>query len=578
MQQLPLDALGNASPKAQIRRLVPSVRLARTFMRRIADDCDALGSEQVIAWRHHAWQLFRSFYRSLGSPLHMAHKFHTGGRSTTERSVGGFQRKLDIPSTPARRRCIAIDMTPMLTGGANGGVKLLAKTLIERFGQLQSDWDFVLLTSRNSHDELLRMETHNVRCVCIREDRPLIAPQATAPQAEVAAPRSSLGNRLKHRVVNLLPQGVDRLLRAANQRLRFRNRLLKSLYGRYRLQQALAAALPGVRPELLFCPFTAPLTGWPNSRPIVSLIVDLQHRYHGEFFTTQDRNRRESTFLEAARRSRRIVCISNYTRQTVVDTGKCDPARVDTVYIGMSQRLPDVAASERQTNLARLGLVAGRYLIYPANCWQHKNHLMLLTAFAQYLARHPHGLQLVLTGADTGGGALLREAIDGLGIASHVKVTGYLSDAEISSLMRDCAALIFPSLFEGFGIPTVEAMALGKIVLCSNTTSLPEIVGDAAILFDPRRPIDIVSAIERFEQATPARREQLIATGHERVRHFGGLDKMAQQYLRIFGQTLEENGSSNDGPIPQRSVVSRVRGRKQRKVPPAFHTLGSAER
>jgi glycosyltransferase involved in cell wall biosynthesis len=107
---------------------------------------------------------------------------------------------------------------------------------------------------------------------------------------------------------------------------------------------------------------------------------------------------------------------------------------------------------------------------------------------------------------------------------------GYLSEPDFAALLRQCRALIFPSLYEGFGLPVLEAMACDRPVLCSDVTSLPEVAADAAVLFDPYRPSAIADAIVRLE-ADPTLEATLVTRGHGRVAAFGTARRMAEQYL-----------------------------------------------
>jgi glycosyltransferase involved in cell wall biosynthesis len=117
-------------------------------------------------------------------------------------------------------------------------------------------------------------------------------------------------------------------------------------------------------------------------------------------------------------------------------------------------------------------------------------------------------LKLVLTGAPGARRDFLMDAAARMGMNGSVVFPGYVPDADFSALMRGSMALIFPSLFEGFGIPLIEAMAAGRPLLVSNATSLPEVAGGAALLFDPRRPMEIVGAIARIA-ADPRLRAEL---------------------------------------------------------------------
>src|SRR5208282_763215 len=133
-----------------------------------------------------------------------------------------------------------------------------------------------------------------------------------------------------------------------------------------------------------------------------------------------------------------------------------------------------------------------------------------------------------------------------MGLGEHVVFPGYLPDGEFAILLHGSRALIFPSLFEGFGIPLLEAMAAGKPVLCSNLTSLPEIAGDAALLFDPRKPEEIAAAIERimFDEKLAS---NLIERGRLRYSLFPDVRAMAERYLRVFRETVAAPGQVHQG-------------------------------
>jgi len=154
-----------------------------------------------------------------------------------------------------------------------------------------------------------------------------------------------------------------------------------------------------------------------------------------------------------------------------------------------------------------------------------------------YRAAHPQSdLKLALTGAPSPRRDELAEAVRRMGLAQHVIFPGYLGEADYAALLAGAAGLLFPSLFEGFGMPVLEAMSAGVPVLCGNLTSLPEIAGpepSAALLFDPRRPAEIAAAIERFEN-DPALRPELIERGRRRAAEFLQPAAMAARYWEVF--------------------------------------------
>ena len=124
-----------------------------------------------------------------------------------------------------------------------------------------------------------------------------------------------------------------------------------------------------------------------------------------------------------------------------------------------------------------------------------------------------------------------------MGLADRVLFPGFLSADEFAALYASCRALIFPSLYEGFGMPVLEAMNFGKPVLCSNVTSLPEVAGDAALYFDPRKPDDILRAIEKILW-DPEFGKALVAQGRRRVEEFNNSERMAEEYLDVFAEVL----------------------------------------
>ena len=157
----------------------------------------------------------------------------------------------------------------------------------------------------------------------------------------------------------------------------------------------------------------------------------------------------------------------------------------------------------------------------------------------------------------------LRERICQMGLEEWIILPGYLLDDELVALLESCQALVFPSLFEGFGTPVLEAMAFGKPVLCSNVTSLPEVAGDAALYFHPERPMESVRTIERIE-TEPGLIASLVERGYRRLTTLGTPDDMAQEYLRVFRQAVTDtrsftellHGVFQDGWTSERVVIT----------------------
>jgi hypothetical protein len=163
---------------------------------------------------------------------------------------------------------------------------------------------------------------------------------------------------------------------------------------------------------------------------------------------------------------------------------------------------------------------------------------MLLTAYGITVHRIPETVpDLVFTGASGEQEQQLRSVVERMGLATRTHFLGYVTDQELASIFQHCAFVIIPSLYEGFGIPVLEAFTFSKPVLCSNVTSLPEVAGDAALYFDPGRPAEIVSAIERIA-SDDTLAASLVRAGSRRLAEFGDSRQTAERYLGIFRQVM----------------------------------------
>ena len=159
-----------------------------------------------------------------------------------------------------------------------------------------------------------------------------------------------------------------------------------------------------------------------------------------------------------------------------------------------------------------------RYLYFPAKTFPSKNHLGLLQALAQ-VRDQGVTIPVVCSGRLNQFFPKIRQTVEALGLQQQVTFLDFVSSLEVQCLYRLSVGLIFPTLFEGWGQPVVEAFDAGVPVACSNVTSLPEVAGDAALLFDPRSVEAIGDALVRLWQ-DDALRQRLVAAGHERAKLF----------------------------------------------------------
>ena len=263
------------------------------------------------------------------------------------------------------------------------------------------------------------------------------------------------------------------------------------------LAMTLGAARPGpLRAHLgnaavVHYPLTVQIP--PADRPSVVTLHDLQHLDLPHLFSRAERAFRTAFWHRSIRRAGRVIVISEFVGERAVALLGLDPHRVKVVPLGIDHETLRPLGGERE-----------RFLLYPARRWRHKNHERLFEAFALLRAEEP-GLRLVLTGGGSGGP-----------VPPGVEARGHVPWPEVVRLMQRAAALVFPSLYEGFGLPPLEAMACGCPVACSDAAALPETVGDAARLFDPHDPQAIAAAV-REVLADP---EPWIERGLERAARF----------------------------------------------------------
>lgn len=431
------------------------------------------------------------------------------------------------PRRGSALRRLEVDLTPVLPGGENGGAKTFALELLQRLVQLQPNCTFVLLTSDSTHEELAVLDGPTV-------ERRLVRPRGF-----------TLGSRAMAAPLAFMPHRIRRVL--ARVALRLRHALMR---------WSASPVSAGEPPDLLFCPFTATTYLTPGV-PVVSTIHDLQYQAYPQFFSPEEHALRDGVFRSVCRDASRIVAISGYTRSEVLASGLVEAERIRVIPHRLAQRFSGFSGLADAVDIPQ-----GPYLIYPANFWRHKNHEMLLTGFSMAIrAGLPEEMRLVLTGAPCERQLRIRDLCVAMGLEPRVVFAGHLSDAAFAAVLASADGLVFPSLFEGFGMPVLEAMALGVPVASSRLTALPEICGSAALLFDPRVPEEISAALVSIATDQSLRR-RLIAEGRLRAREFADGDAMARAYWQVFEEAVAIGAARNrlhgvhaDGWLASRASV-----------------------
>ena len=283
--------------------------------------------------------------------------------------------------------------------------------------------------------------------------------------------------------------------------------------------------------DILYCPFSAP-TFKTKGIPTVSTILDIQHEYYPHFFEPSELEHRRKFYGDIVKKVEHVACISDYTRDTFCEKYGYPKERAETIYIAVQNRFSD----KDSTILDRLGLEAQKYVIFPANFWEHKNHKLLINSYGIYACLHKeNALKLVLTGNPLEKSDYFHKMIQTMGLDNRIVITGYLTNAELYGILDGAKGLIYPSLFEGFGIPVVEAMYLNKLIACSNLTSLPEIGCDAIHYFNPKKPDEIVEAFEYLHNSVM---KEEISSEYKKRLEIYQTDKMVKAYIALFKKTI----------------------------------------
>jgi glycosyltransferase involved in cell wall biosynthesis len=374
-----------------------------------------------------------------------------------------------------------IDLRWMLPGVA-GGIENLSRSFLANLSRLDREHRYSVLVPSVSRFEFDLRTTTNIQIVPI--DGPAL------DRRHLFRSGAALARRLL-RSDSWWSPDVERLWQG------------------HRLNADVALSIPGyIHPDLhvlsnvLICP-------------------DVQHEEMPQFFSDEAREERRRIYRDALTRARHVCAISEFTRTTLVERLGLPASKVTVTPLAADPMFELGSPIRGRTSmvLAKYGLPAGQYLFFPGNTWPHKNHAAAVSALK--VLGDTYGIRplLVCTGAAREAHLSLVDRVTACGLADRVRFLGYCPAEDMPALYEGAAALLFPSRYEGFGMPVLEAMWCGCPVVCSCTTSLPEIAGSAALLVAPEKPGEIAEALARVLADSDLRRT-LIERGLARAATF----------------------------------------------------------
>ena len=269
--------------------------------------------------------------------------------------------------------------------------------------------------------------------------------------------------------------------------------------------------------DVVHFPFTVPAPKPAARQASVQTLLDVQHLELPRLFSRAELLYRRHFYEGFAARADAVITISHFAKARMVTSLGLDPDRIQVAHLGVdtSRYTPHLGSREN-------------FVLYPARGWPHKNHERLIEAM-RIARRHLPELRLVLTGG----------GLDGLGeLPAWVDRRGLVEQHELLRLYQTASALVFPSLYEGFGLPPLEAMASGCPVAASNAGSLPEVVGDAAVQFDPSDPEAIAAGIVEAVR----RGDALAQAGLQHVKKFTW-EKCGDAHIEAYTAAYQRRNS-----------------------------------
>ncbi len=259
-----------------------------------------------------------------------------------------------------------------------------------------------------------------------------------------------------------------------------------------------------------------------SCRSVVS-ILDIVYNYPGAYSFLK-RQILRILILASARRADHILTISENSRKQIISQFHVQPEKVTVSLLAHKKREND--SEQKWIELkSRLGITKD-YIMAFSSFSPSKNIPMLLKTFARLQKELNKKINLVLVGHKPGRGISLNDLTIALNLQESVVFTGYLSDNDLSLVLNHATVFVFPSLYEGFGLPVLEAMSSGIPTVCSNVASLPEVAGDAALFFNPISLDEITNALKSLMTNSNLRNE-LIIKGYKNVKRFSWADTAA---------------------------------------------------
>lgn len=284
------------------------------------------------------------------------------------------------------------------------------------------------------------------------------------------------------------------------------------------------------QPNLLHVQYTAPLY---CPVPFVVSVHDVSYLERPEYFTWERRLQLQTTVSHTVKRAARILTVSEFSRQRIQAAYSIDAGRIEVIYNAVSPHFRPVSPKAAFNCVSGNFGIQWPYILSVGDLQPRKNQIGLIAAFEELIARYPQlAHHLVLVGKPTWFAPKVYEAAKNSTVAERIHFTDFVNDEDLLHLYNAAEIFVFPSFYEGFGLPILEAQACGRAVACSNTSAMPEVADSAALLFDPNSQEEIVRAM-RDLLLDPELRQRMERLGQKNASRFSW-EKAARQTLEVY--------------------------------------------
>jgi glycosyltransferase involved in cell wall biosynthesis len=271
------------------------------------------------------------------------------------------------------------------------------------------------------------------------------------------------------------------------------------------------------KPDLLHVQYTAPVF---CSTPIVVSVHDVSFLEYPGYFTPFRALQLRCTVHRTVKSAARVITPSEFSKRRILSSYRLEEDKVVVLPNGVASAFRPMPRESAQRWLYSSFGLRAPFILTVGDLQPRKNHVALIRAFEKLVHAYPHlPHQLVIVGKENWRASTVRAAAKRSSVADRIHFTGFVSDEGLLRLYGGCDLFVYPSLYEGFGLPILEAMACGRAVACSNTSAMPEVADSAALLFDPNSEDEIVLAL-RDLLLNPELRQRMERLGMQRAATF----------------------------------------------------------